>query len=333
MVICVSITNCLKEHNWLFRTDECLGRGSYGEVIGVEHKVDGSRYAVKKLDAVGENVAETEIEEAKRMCRMLHTNICRYYNAWQEGGFVHIRMELCDKDLCSWIKWRNDLLFEIVPGPQENIKRLLEDSWVDLSDLPTDRSGRSLPSSQQTWFKSVKARGTNDFLKGLLKGVRYLHEVHRLAHQDLHLKNILLKINYPQNAVTAKICDFGSATKRSKSFDSADSFDSWQDLESIGKIMTRMYYPLHGEEDSAANLLSALQKSSRNHDRELSPDFGKVWPDQTSWIRRLLSRDEAKPSASQMLDEGMRSSRPSFPSEKYRKGLEDGQRRDSSVIS
>ena len=364
---CCHVTPTLKEHNLLFRVGERLGIGSYGEVIEVEHKVDGSRYAVKILEKTSENMAETDVEEAKRMCHMLHANVCRYYNAWQEGGFVRIRMELCDKDLAKWIEWRNNLLFEKEPKPSEDIRsekepeppeniRSLLKSWIDLS-RDQGQSGKSslLPSqqttfgkyrrdggkiesnasacrqaqstSQQTWFRSVKAEGTNDFLKGLLKGVRYLHDDQHMAHQDLHAMNVLLKISCEKNTVTAKICDFGLAARKSTRFCSRTLDGFCQDLQSVGAIMMRMYYPLYGE--AMDDLLSKLRKSNAKHATELNPDFHKLWPDQALWIRRLLSSDETKPKAAQMLDEGMRSESRTFPSVKYDKGREDGKRDQS----
>jgi len=322
----------------------------------VEHKVDGSRYAVKKLEKTSENIAETDVEEAKRMCRMLHANVCRYYNAWQERGFVHIRMELCDKDLAEWIKWRNNLLFEKEPEPPEDIRSLLK-SWIDLSRdqgqsgesslLPSqqttfgkyrrDGGGKSesnastcrqaQSTSQQKWFRSVEPERTNDFLKGLLKGVRYLHDDQGLAHQDLHAKNVLLKISCEKNTVTAKICDFGLVRMKSTRFGSPTLGSFCQDLESVGAIMMRMYYPLYG--DAMDDLLSKLRKSNAKHAKELNPDFHKLRPDQASWIRRLLSSDETKPSAALMLDEGMRSESRTFPSVKYDEGRKDGKRDQS----
>ena len=296
----------------------------------MEHKVDGSKYAVKKLEKISENIAESEVEEAKQMCSMLHANVCRYYNAWQEDGFVHIRMELCDKDLATWINTRNRVLFGN-EQPREDIEPILE-RWIDLSWDRSPSGTRPPLPSQQTWFRSIKSRGTNDFLKGLLKGVRYLHDDKGVAHQDLHPKNVLLKIDYAQNTITAKICDFGLARRKNTTAFSEDrrfenrpsptTVDSFcQDLESLGRIMMRMYYPLYG--NAMNDLLSKLQKSSRNHETELNCDFRDVWPNQALWIKRLLSGEEVKPTAAQMLDQGMRSE--TFPSEKYKKGLEDGE--------
>jgi len=321
VIICCSITDCLKEHNWLYRTGTILGSGSFGEVFVVEHKVDGGKYAVKKLEETSEEKAEIEVEEAKLMCHLLHRNVCRYYNAWQESGRVHIRMELCDGDLATWLKRRNCLLFN--KGDEHRYDKILQAGWV-LGDWKDSYVNAS--SNQQEWFRGINAQGTNEFLKGLLKGVQYLHTSlpSPIAHQDLHCKNVLLRFNGGQAAVTAKICDFGLASRKTGNArtTAVGDGDFRQDLESVGKIMVRMYYPLYG--NGIDELLSKL-KSSQNHQRQLNPAFHVLWPDQASWIRRLLS-DEQKPTAADMLDEGMRSESQSFRSEKYRKGLDDGAR-------
>jgi len=198
----------------------------------VEHKVDGGKYAVKKLKENGEHNAVTKVQEAERMCHLLHGNVCRYYNAWQESGVVHMRMELCDKNLPAWIRRRNNLLFGNCSEPPEPTDKILEDGWGwVLPDRAVNAGGAR--SSEQMWFKGVKAQGTNDFLKGLLKGLRYLHVECNLAHRDLHSGNVLLKFNTALRAVTAKICDFGQASvKISGSSNATDD-----DLKNVGKIM------------------------------------------------------------------------------------------------
>jgi len=321
-----SITDCLKEHNLLYRTGTSLGSGSFGEVFVVEHKVDGGKYAVKKLEETSEDKAEIEVEEAKLMCHLLHRNVCRYYNAWQVSGRVHIRMELCDTDLATWLKRRNSLLFN-KGDESEPYDKILRDGWVHGDWKAQHSCVHATSSNQQVWFRGIKAPGTNEFLKGLLKGVQYLHTSlpRPIAHQDLHCKNVLLKFNGGHAAVTAKICDFGLASRKTGNArtNAAGDGDFRQDLENVGKIMVRMYYPLYG--NGIDELLSKLQKSSQNHQKQLNSDFHTLWPDQASWIRRLLS-GEQKPTAAEMLDEGMRSESQSFRSEKYRKGLKDGAR-------
>jgi len=323
LVICFSIANCLREHNWLYRTGDSLGKGSFGDVFVVEHKIDGSKYAVKKLKQRAEHRAEQKVKEAELMCPLLHENVCRYYNAWQERGIVHIRMELCHQNLATWIKRRNDLLFGNC-DEEEPHDKILQESWISsdsdwkLDPSFVDESGAS--SSRQTWFKGIRAQGTNDFLKGLLKGVRYLHDCHLLAHKDLHPRNVLLKFGAAQNAVTTKICDFGVASINCDTF--------CKDMKCVGKIMVWMYYPLRAGSLATGRLLRNLQQLSGSHTNDLHGDFHTMWPDQSSWIARLLSKhsNEVKPSAAEMLDEGMRSISKTFPSEKYRKGLERGAR-------
>jgi len=304
LVICCSIADCLQEHNWLYRTGDSLGSGSFGEVFVVDHKVDGSKYAVKMLKKTSEDVAETKVKEAELMCQLQHENICRYYNAWRaSSGLVYIRMELCDIDLVTWLKRRNNLLFQN-DDKSKPYDEILKDAWVlperDWRNPSYVNVSNTTSSSQQTWFSGINARGTNEFLKGLLKGVDYLHVRHRLAHQDLHCKNVLLKFSAAQDAVTAKICDFGLSSRKTVSPSNDDLYH--EDLENVGKIMIRMYYPLKG--DGVSDLLSQLQKSSRSHTDELNADFSKMWPYQASWIRRLLIRDIEKPSAKEMLEEG-----------------------------
>lgn len=292
-----NITDCLTEHSWLHRTGDRLGEGSFGQVFVVQHTLDGSRYAVKRLEN-----CDMGVKEVKLMCELDHSNICRYYNAWQESGRVHIRMELCDMDLGTWIKRRNKLLFQTGHEPEPR-DQILKEEWLSLdSDWRAEsQANANGTSSQQTWFKGVGARGTNYFLKGLLQGIRYLHG-RRLAHQDLYSKNVLLKFSKDQNVVTAKICDFGLSSKKMAT-SSASVIDVFsEDLESVGKIMVRMYYPLSGDAN-IDELCSKLQKSNINHSTQLNAGFPKMWPDQASWIRRLLSR-EPKPPAAEILDEG-----------------------------
>lgn len=267
--------------------------------------------------------AEKVMKEVGLMCKLQHENVCRYYNSCQLSGIIYIRMEVCDIDLPTWIKRRNVLLFSAgKSAKKERYDTHLLDCWI-LSDISSkdnaSLSARNASSSQQMWFKFIKAQGTNEFLKGLLKGVNYLH-VCGLAHQDLHMKNVLVKFSELGNTVYAKICDFGLASIKTDVVKSVvENFR--HDLENIGKIMVWMYYPL--TEGITTDLLSKLQKSSKNHRKELNSEFHEMWPDQASWIKRLLSSDENenKPTASEMLQEGMRSKSETFPSDEYRLGV------------
>jgi serine/threonine protein kinase len=67
-----------------------LGRGGYGKVVVGTNKLDGSRYAVKKVHFAGvASMRFTRIlREVKSLARLDHPNIVRYYSAWIEDHSV-----------------------------------------------------------------------------------------------------------------------------------------------------------------------------------------------------------------------------------------------------
>lgn len=67
-----------------------LGRGGYGKVVIADNKLDGTRYAVKKIHFSG--VSSTRftriLREVKSLARLDHFNIVRYNSAWIEDHSV-----------------------------------------------------------------------------------------------------------------------------------------------------------------------------------------------------------------------------------------------------
>ncbi|KAJ4991297.1 hypothetical protein SVAN01_03195 [Stagonosporopsis vannaccii] len=73
---------------------EIVGKGGYGKVFKVKHKLDGSFYAVKriavpaaKLEKVqqhGPEALNSMLEEVRSLAKFDHANIVRYHNAWLE---------------------------------------------------------------------------------------------------------------------------------------------------------------------------------------------------------------------------------------------------------
>lgn len=109
---------------------EMVGKGGYGKVFKVKHKLDGSFYAVKriavpaaKLEKVqqhGPEALNSMLEEVRSLAKFDHANIVRYHNAWLEFTKV-------STDASS------------VPTPVLPNNRLLEHK-VTLSSSPTDIS-------------------------------------------------------------------------------------------------------------------------------------------------------------------------------------------------
>ncbi|UPX11059.1 Non-specific serine/threonine protein kinase [Ascochyta rabiei] len=73
---------------------EVVGKGGYGKVYKVKHKLDGSFYAVKRIPVPPAKLAKVQqqgpealssmLEEVRSLARFDHANIVRYHNAWLE---------------------------------------------------------------------------------------------------------------------------------------------------------------------------------------------------------------------------------------------------------
>lgn len=71
-----------------------VGKGGYGKVFKVKHKLDGSFYAVKRIAVPSAKLAKVQqhgpealnsmLEEVRSLARFDHANIVRYHNAWLE---------------------------------------------------------------------------------------------------------------------------------------------------------------------------------------------------------------------------------------------------------
>jgi translation initiation factor 2-alpha kinase 3 len=111
---------------------EIVGKGGYGKVYKVKHKLDGSFYAVKriavssaklaKIQQHGPQEMESMLEEVRSLARFDHANIVRYHNAWLE--LTTTPTEIPSTGMTGLMR----------PG------RLLEDASVQSSDM-SDTSG------------------------------------------------------------------------------------------------------------------------------------------------------------------------------------------------
>jgi translation initiation factor 2-alpha kinase 4 len=64
-----------------------LGRGTFGEVVLAQNKVDGRKYALKKIPlSMDSKDREKILREASVLSGLVHRNVIRYYGAWIETG-------------------------------------------------------------------------------------------------------------------------------------------------------------------------------------------------------------------------------------------------------
>ncbi|XP_038664788.1 interferon-induced, double-stranded RNA-activated protein kinase-like [Scyliorhinus canicula] len=87
-----------------------IGKGSFGSVYEVKHKIDNHTYAVKCVQMTKDMDEKTITKEARTLAKFSHQNIIRYYSSWidtsssREMKYLCIQMELCKKTLKEWLK-------------------------------------------------------------------------------------------------------------------------------------------------------------------------------------------------------------------------------------
>lgn len=89
-----------------FKVEKILGKGGFGTVTKVIHKIDKHAYAVKRIEFVGHR--QRVLQECAMLPQLSHVHVVRYYQAWLEReearvlprvgevDVLYIQMEYCD---------------------------------------------------------------------------------------------------------------------------------------------------------------------------------------------------------------------------------------------
>ncbi|KAK7500375.1 hypothetical protein BaRGS_00008282 [Batillaria attramentaria] len=89
-----------------------IGAGSFGEVFKVRSKEDGKLYAVKKSQEKyrGESDRKRKLEEVAKYEKLPpHSNLVKFYQAWEEQQRLYIQIELCSMSLTSFADKNHDI--------------------------------------------------------------------------------------------------------------------------------------------------------------------------------------------------------------------------------
>ncbi len=62
-----------------------LGRGGYGEVVKVRHKLENQPYAIKKIRQTSASALSKVLSEIVMLSQLNHPNVVRYFTAWTEN--------------------------------------------------------------------------------------------------------------------------------------------------------------------------------------------------------------------------------------------------------
>ncbi len=90
-----------------FEVIQKIGEGSFGEAFKVRSKIDGQFYAVKKAKEkyLGYRDRDQKLSEVHKSLKIstnkqdtIYASSCvKFYEAWEESGYLFIRSELCEK--------------------------------------------------------------------------------------------------------------------------------------------------------------------------------------------------------------------------------------------
>ncbi|CAA0811083.1 Calcium-dependent protein kinase 28 [Striga hermonthica] len=89
-----------KDFDKRYTIGKLLGHGQFGYTYVAIDKSNGDRVAVKKIDK-NKMVLPIAVEDVKREVKILkalagHENVVHFYNAFEDGSYVYIVMELCE---------------------------------------------------------------------------------------------------------------------------------------------------------------------------------------------------------------------------------------------
>ncbi|CAG2102833.1 unnamed protein product, partial [Medioppia subpectinata] len=159
-----------------------IGKGGFGTVFKVRHKLVGIVYAVKKVTYPAEGSdgrQQRVLKEAQSLADLSSQYVVQYYNSWLDNNVLYIQMEYCPQSL----------------------RKLLADKG-----LAFGRQSKAEPMNAFEYFISC------EIFKELLECVEYIHGLNPpLIHRDVKPDNILIDTKFGSNRCV-KLCDFGLAT-------------------------------------------------------------------------------------------------------------------------
>ncbi|EGP84431.1 uncharacterized protein MYCGRDRAFT_30507, partial [Zymoseptoria tritici IPO323] len=186
-----------------------LGKGGYGQVFHVRHRLDGRTYAVKKA------VLDEILTEVRSLSRLDHPNVVRYFSSWIE----------CDAGLISSSE------------PSLAIHLQMDIYPMTLADFLSPPQTSSVEPLAHCFHISPSLR----ILLAILDGVEYLHS-EGIVHRDLKPANIFLRLESNSKAASScvdlvRIGDFGLVTSI------AQSGDLTSDPPPTHAVGTELYRP------------------------------------------------------------------------------------------
>ncbi|KAF4675024.1 Mitosis inhibitor protein kinase wee1 [Perkinsus chesapeaki] len=269
-----------------FRGFKKVGEGSFAEVLSVENRFDGQRYAVKRRlrPYRGNHEKELILREARVLAlisrsadiygeesSVLASHITRYFGCWFEDGQLHIQTELCEESLSAEVtrlgRFCADKLTVVLQDISAALKFLHMDMNVAHKDVKPDNILRISMRGDRFKYKlcdfglATSIHENSEACSDLGSGdARYLPREMLSCHADRPLGNDMTKVDIFSLGASALECGIGRTLP--------PNGDIWQSL--------RDGHLPFDEMDQLPSKLTELIKAMLNPTPEVRPDADTV---------------------------------------------------------
>ncbi|KAG0591417.1 hypothetical protein KC19_1G174500 [Ceratodon purpureus] len=193
-----------------FEEISLLGEGGFGHVVLCANKLDGRRYAMKKIRLKVKTLSQNNkiLREVATLARLQHHHVVRYYQAWIETGLGSVMEKLrsgseVTDSVGDWLS--NDQLGSSDASTRQLTKAESGSAQTTYLYIQMEYCPRTLREVFSTYAGPVDKDATWRMFRQIVEGLAHIHS-RGIIHRDLTPNNIFFD---SRNDI--KIGDFGLA--------------------------------------------------------------------------------------------------------------------------